>query len=84
MEIGDYVLVRKPENVSQYPTWVPEMDMFDGGKYKIEGIHQGERALTVTLEETYGYNFNEHWLTPVPDTLDEYTPDTGRLDMLFS
>ena len=67
---GDVVIVKKPKDVYEWPSWVDGMDVFDGtiqtlSDYKLwEG---GEVAFRFEGDEDY-YIFNTKWFIPYDDT----------------
>jgi len=64
--------IKKPENVYERPSWVGEMDKFDGqviNTYVFNMTLADDQSYTYF--RYYGYYFNQKWLVPVVITLDE-------------
>jgi hypothetical protein len=65
-EVGDRVLVRKPANVMQGPTWASGMDLFDGSLQRIrELVADGGRCGYFKLVKAGNYLFHPDWLEKV-------------------
>ena len=67
---GDVVIVKKPKNVSEWPSWVGGMDVFDGtvqtlSDYKL--WEEGEVAFRFDGDEDC-YIFITKWFIPYDDT----------------
>ena len=65
-EIGDVVIIRKPDSVEkrkESPVWVDNMDRTDGQKATILDItHAGYYTLDIDKQR---FNYNEKWLEPI-------------------
>lgn len=66
---GDLVVVHKPEDTSEYPTWVHGMDMYDGLVFEIRRICSDALHDTVYLrypdgKEQLNAMFSPKWLEP--------------------
>ena len=57
---GSLVIIMKPNNLTNYPGWVEEMDCYDQQKIKVEEIH---KKIKIIYHE--GYYFNINWLKKV-------------------
>jgi len=71
--IGDIVLVIKPKNVGERPSWLIDMDKFNGTYQKISEIYpQGCIGFDSTI-----YNFSVKWLRH-PTFLNQPCPNCGK------
>ena len=61
-KIGDCVILHKPENVDEHPTWCDEMDELDGAEVTIE---EYEDDTCFYAKDVDFWVFNESWATPV-------------------
>ena len=61
-KIGDCVILHKPEDTDEYPTWVHDMDEFDGAEVTIEGYNDDTCFYVKDIDF---FVFNEDWATPV-------------------
>ena len=64
--VGDRVIVHKPKNgiknFPDEPTWVSNMDQYDGTEQRISYIYNGWKYIEMVGQIwTYGYS----WLSPV-------------------
>lgn len=66
---GDVVVVHKPLDVWEHPTWVPEMDRYDGKKFVVSSIFESNH--TALLSGTGLFSFNINWLQPVKEETEE-------------
>ena len=62
LEKGDYVLVRKPDNIKEYPTWNTNMDIFNSKIMKIQKFHRENDVILTFATE---YSFSTKWLIKV-------------------
>lgn len=46
-EFGDRVVIHKPENVSEYPSWVSEMDEYDNRVCVVQSVDRMNHLLWV-------------------------------------
>ena len=62
---GDVVIVRKPKNVYEWPSWTELMNRFDGDTFTIDEFIDGaiDEAYSLKMEDDYW--FLHSWLTPV-------------------
>lgn len=61
-EIGDCVILHKPKDTYEYPTWCHEMDELDGSEVTIEGY---DDDTCFYAKDVDFWVFNEGWATPV-------------------
>ena len=73
---GDVVVVHKPLDVLEHPTWVPEMDRYDGKKFVVSSIFESNN--TALLSGTGLFSFNINWLERVV-TDDDFDTEIGGL-----
>jgi hypothetical protein len=75
LEVGDEVIVHKPNNPDEYPTWVDDMDEYDGRVVKIATIYSDSFGI-------YGatFTFSPNWIEyQAPDELNDVEPDISEL-----
>ena len=66
---GDVVIVKKPKDVYEWPSWVDNMDVFDGTRQILSEEVLEEVAVSFRLEgDEYNYWFNIKWFIPYDDT----------------
>lgn len=58
-KVGDWVLITKPKDVGQTPTWTPDMDKYDGQTLEIEEINS-DNYLDID-----DWIFHPNWCTKV-------------------
>jgi len=68
MKSGDKVLVTKPNNLEEFPTWnEADMDRFDGQIVTLKQFHQGGPCERNTdcwaIQEDEDFVFSPNWLT---------------------
>lgn len=73
---GDVVVVHKPLDVLEHPTWVQEMDRYDGKKFVVSSIFESNN--TALLSGTGLFSFNINWLERVT-TDDDFDTEIGGL-----
>lgn len=73
---GDVVVVHKPLDVLEHPTWVPKMDRYDGKKFVVSSIFESNN--TALLSGTGLFYFNINWLEQVT-TDDDFDTEIGGL-----
>lgn len=75
LEVGDEVIVHKPNNPDEYPTWVDDMDEYDGKVVKISTIYSDEFGIYGTT-----FTFSPNWIEyPASEELNDVEPDISEL-----
>ena len=64
-EVGDVVVVHKPRNTYEAPTWIDSMDKFDGQEMQISRISQREGFRVIGFFGVNSFVFRESWLEPL-------------------
>ena len=71
--VGDRVIVHRPRNGIQNfpdePTWVSNMDQYDGTEQRISYIYNDGRWVELVGQL---YTYDRSWLSPVPVVEDEF------------
>ena len=60
---GDVVIVKKPEIVTQWPSWTNQMNRFDGGTFTINKLIDDTVDEVYSLKMEDDYWFLHSWLT---------------------
>ena len=70
-EKNDVVVIHKPDNIEESPTWVPcFMDEFDGMICHIKSAHINPDLIYYTVaEDECCFAFNEKWLEPYEEDI---------------
>ncbi len=63
-QVGDWVMVRKPADVEQYPQWADEMDKFDGTVQVIRQVRTSDEVVRFDVDPM-NWNFHFDWLEPI-------------------
>lgn len=74
--IGDKVIIHKPSDLREYPTWGPAMDMYDGQVASVKYVDKIDN--TVTMDDDAPFYFNINWLELVT-TDDDFDTEVGSL-----
>lgn len=85
---GDVVIIHKPDDISERPTWLSSfMDVFDGKMCHIRGSFTSDDKSIIyytVVEDEYGFAFNENWLhSYMPETYRDEDIDVNDLRSLI-
>ena len=68
LQVGDVVIVHKPENVMEKPYWVPEMDSYDGKECIVSSVVLDiDGGFYRVKVEGDTYYFRDTWMTLAED-----------------
>lgn len=73
LRIGERVLVTRPQNTSEAPTWIYDMDEMDGVVTTITD----DSGLYYMLDGSY-HKYSGNWLTPISEDLSKWMTLDGK------
>lgn len=62
-KVGDRVVAHKPDDVDEAPSWVEQMDVFDGRELTVIDVYDSGFTYANVLVNESQYSFNTKWLT---------------------